>query len=754
MIEKFIRLSRSLYLLRVPLAALCIFPFFAFLALGPLESLLGNLLKGLDAVDCGTLGYTSYLAAIAAGFAGWVIEMRAPERLGIPVPALPEVGSGFRILAPLAPLAILVPALVYSTSPWLAALGAILVGAFLAFLQALLALAIYYLLPRRLVIGQASRGALLSASGLPATAAMLQHTAPAPQVPGAPIPDLVSWMRIRLNRGRLELERQLSNLDSPFYKIPPLLLVSLVLLALSLMRRLILAFTGWLGPGYFKDAQARQRGEPYPEHVLSLSFFLLVFLGYLVTGYLKIRHMGEITEFSTAGYLCITLTLLTTTLSGVTFALDRWMGVATILTLLVGVLLILIPAAGITDHYFEVVSVDPGPAPPARIRLPPGSSRIIVITAAGGGIQAAAWTAAVLAGLDQQIPAFRSSLNAVSGVSGGSVGLMFYLASFPGPSLREGGREAILNRALASSLDELAAGLTYLDVLRVPLSPWRWARLLDRGRALELTFAKRAGLEGVLLSDWAKATSDGLLPTVIFNAVEVETGRPVLFATTRIEPPLEDVGSRSEGSNLPFREGPAGIGVATAVRLSASFPFATPVSRPLYPSGDAATPASSSPPARIHLADGGYYDNYGVTSMAHWLNDALGHTQAPPTDVLFLQIRSFPPEPRSFQLRSLLFQLTAPLTTLLSVREEAQRIRNQEYLRVLQGYWERSNPVVHIHLMQADYRPRESSSCFGSQPPLSWRLRADQQQCILQVWEESRADTVEQVEEFLEPGEE
>ena len=51
-----------------------------------------------------------------------------------------------------------------------------------------------------------------------------------------------------------------------------------------------------------------------------------------------------------------------------------------------------------------------------------------MVTAAGGGIQAAAWTAQVLTGLDEIYgKEFSDSIGVVSSVSGGSVGAMFFL---------------------------------------------------------------------------------------------------------------------------------------------------------------------------------------------------------------------------------------------------------------------------------------------------------------------------------------
>lgn len=513
--------------------------------------------------------------------------------------------------------------------------------------------------------------------------------------------------------------------------------------SLNLLRRLMLWITARLGPGYFEDDEAQSNREPYPEHVLSLSFFIVLFVGYVGIGYLKMTHVGEPTGFTTAAYLCISLTLLTTTLSGITFALDRWLGVASAITVVAVAVILLFPAWGLTDHYFDPGDPVTAPFPAAATLLEDGAPRIFVVAAAGGGIQAAAWTATVLTRLDQAVPQFRGLLRAISGVSGGSVGGMYYLTSFPGSSLSDEKAEAVRQQAMAGSLDEITAGLTFYEVLRIPLASFSRFRLLDRGLAMESTFAARSQLGSVSLADWAAETGPGRRPAIILNSVEVETGWPVLFSTTQIRSSFEQEQLGSEREVNLFRLGPSGIKIPTAVRLSASFPFVTPVARPL---GD----ASETSIGRLHLADGGYYDNFGVTAPAHWLNDALESSSQLPAKVLLLQIRSFPPGHRKHPLRSFLFQYYAPLTTLLSVREEAPRIRNQEYLRVLRGYWKRNGRSVKIQLATIDFLPEEMSRCARREPPLSWRLREDQKECIAEVWNARRSEAIAAVEGFLQ----
>src|SRR5260221_4543975 len=103
--------------------------------------------------------------------------------------------------------------------------------------------------------------------------------------------------------------------------------------------------------------------------------------------------------------------------------------------------------------------------------------------------------------------------------------------------------------------------------------------------------------------------------------------------------------------------------VSTAVRMSASFPYASP-----------AAELPSTPPRRV--VDAGYYDNYGVQVAAGWLGEQRDWLLANTSGVVLVQIRAFPtgrtrwgigPEPpdllvhlaRGFQL------VTSPVQSVL-----------------------------------------------------------------------------------------
>src|SRR5262249_19718185 len=258
-----------------------------------------------------------------------------------------------------------------------------------------------------------------------------------------------------------------------------------------------------------------------------------------------------------------------------------------------------------SDHYFRVFDAAPEqPITPRELIQQGTTHRAIVLATAGGGIQAAGWTAKVIEGLEQYCRGahtgacqadpqiFGKSIRLISSVSGGSVGAMYVVNEY---DPQTGELPAVLGTAFAeatrSSLDDVIWGLVYPDFLRTILYfPFR----LDRGQALEDAWRANAARQPDIrraFAQWRRGTNDGRLPGVIFNATVTETGQRLLLNTAGIE-----VGA----ATLRFNDLGGGryqskdLAIATAARLSSSFTYVTPVAR------------SDEDPR--HMADGGYYD--------------------------------------------------------------------------------------------------------------------------------------------------
>ena len=76
---------------------------------------------------------------------------------------------------------------------------------------------------------------------------------------------------------------------------------------------------------------------------------------------------------------------------------------------------------------------------------------------------------------------------------------------------------------------------------------------------------------------------------------------------------------------------------------------------------------SPSDPMRLHVVDGGYYENTGIGALVAWLNEALTELQGQdrPKQILVITIGAFPPNtnPKYAGRRGAIFQFEAPFLT-------------------------------------------------------------------------------------------
>jgi hypothetical protein len=268
---------------------------------------------------------------------------------------------------------------------------------------------------------------------------------------------------------------------------------------------------------------------------------------------------------------------------------------------------------------------------------------MVLVCASGGGLRAAVWTAAVLCELEEKLAGFPYYVSLVSGASGGMVGAGYYVASLqpPGGKARHssvldakarrsagfGPRTAkdaaSTSRALLDSLadDMLSSvfkGMLFRDLLRFFL-PFRVRH--DRGELLENTWRLNMG------SAWEQSFADlregeqaGWRPSLVYSPMLVEDGRRVLISNLDLENLTTSHGNYVTGDPFYsqsafefFQLFPAAssqLRISAAARMSASFPYFSP-----------ATVLPTNPRRRV--VDAGYFDNYGVTIAANWLEEIL-----------------------------------------------------------------------------------------------------------------------------------
>lgn len=446
-------------------------------------------------------------------------------------------------------------------------------------------------------------------------------------------------------------------------------------------------------------------------------------------------------------YLMILLMNLNWILAFLAFLLDRY---RVPLFLPIAIVCALGARSPLSDHYYSsatLASKSPAPTPYDVLTARRGKP-IIVVATAGGGIQAGAWTDQVLSGLEELSKQwgtpyrFHECLTLVSSVSGGATGSMYFLNLYgPGPdaTFQEQKIPAMQDAVEQSSLNDIGWALAFRDFTRISVPYFDYFstnKLLDRGYMLEQTWRQRGRINAEL-ADWRAGVKEGLRPAVIFNSTIAETGEPLLLSTTGLHekpslPNAHDFYDLYPAKDLP---------VVTAVRLAATFPYATPAARIVPTKHEAA----------YHMIDGGYYDNPGISSLVTWIDEGLEDLAKNaakvdssgtanqktaldplPEHILIIQIRSFPDEgtdPAPVD-RGWFFQAYAPIKGLLSVRTSAQLIRDHRELQGLARIW-------HTAPGQGSLQDRIRFATFtfnGNDAPLSWAMSQKQKEAITYRW--------------------
>lgn len=264
---------------------------------------------------------------------------------------------------------------------------------------------------------------------------------------------------------------------------------------------------------------------------------------------------------------------------------------------------------------------------------------VYVVAAEGGGIYAAFRTATFLATLQGECPRFSHHLFAISSVSGGSVGAAVYSGLME--KVNQGDERFQPNSGCVKQganrggffFNDLAEDILKDDFLSPVLAAFLFPDFLQKFLFFPISqFDRSIALEKSLETSWDRQTGDyharfpqrwidnanplrepfadqwnlkSDVPALFINTTEIETGRGRVFAPFAIK--TSEVSS-FQLSGLKTESDAAGLDVplrlSTAAVISARFPWLTP-------------PGSfhrTAPDTKVHLVDGGYFDNSGVVT--------------------------------------------------------------------------------------------------------------------------------------------
>ena len=480
-------------------------------------------------------------------------------------------------------------------------------------------------------------------------------------------------------------------------------------------------------------------GRIYPAHLLASMAAVGFAALWAITAY--VFYPARLTAASVV-YLYIALLMFVWVFGALSFHLGRWH-----ISPLAALALILLVGYAKLDHRFE-------PAEPATALEPsiepidvaaPAETNLVVVATAGGGIWAAGWTARALEQLMANRPELRHEIRVISSISGGTVGTAYYIDGL----LRAGRATSIATilhdvrvRATASSLEAVAYGFAFSDFPRL-FSGGFYSPHKDRGQLLEEEWARIAAAQIVgedvgkrpqprdgkrRLRSLNTSIRDGTIPAPIFGTTVMEAGQrlmitPITFAPAVRSPTLQEF-LFGTVSATPEPD----VDLWTAARLSATFTYISPPARSWL---------NARATQKEHLIDGGYYDNYGVTSALDWLTPVLiarknGDPRLRFKRVLLVELSGFTePDPEFAKpADGLTTLLTGPtMTAFLALREGVATARNRIDLDRFKHMWNDAlRGQVQIETVKFEPAPNRRPG------PLSWHLSSTEIESLKNEW--------------------
>lgn len=367
-----------------------------------------------------------------------------------------------------------------------------------------------------------------------------------------------------------------------------------------------------------------------------------------------------------------------------------------------------------------------------------GGDPIYLVAAAGGASRAAYWSGVVLTNLENHARLhgreFARNVYAVSGVSGGSLGLAAFVAALDaeraaasdttGP-LAPRPTDFLARDFLAPAVAQMLYSDTIARFLPFPCTA------CDRSRGLEEAWQRDWQRHSPAQPGWfaqpLRAVADvprnagSPLPRMIFNTTTVGDGRLVVQSDLRFVPTdAYDVFDDTLDTARLTRAG--------AVHNSARFTYVSPA---------AAIRHAGSGQVWDFVVDGGYFENSGVAV----LNAMIGKLQAGSEaqrrlarQIVVIVIENDPagsaqwicdpkPQPRSRQL-PIAMELSAPAYALYQTRTARAHAQEAEAIRLLGGC--AAGKVIELRFPEADRKhpDRLAAGLLNEDPPMSWFLNA------------------------------
>lgn len=268
---------------------------------------------------------------------------------------------------------------------------------------------------------------------------------------------------------------------------------------------------------------------------------------------------------------------------------------------------------------------------------------LVMILSEGGGIRAAYWSSSLMTKLSSKLPNLREQILSISGVSGGSFGVVLY--------------EGVQQSSILDKLDNIReiSGQDYLSpIIGTMFTRGIIQTLLpigiesfDHAKIFEKSWEMSSDLFSKPIDTlWQSPHTN---PALILNITRVEDGLPVVISSSSIKGGLTSDLQEILGQEKTFR-------VSTSALLSARFPYVGPAGI-IDQNG---------------YVDGGYFDNTGAYTTYEALMDLyrdspLFYLKNRPI-IIYIK-NGVTTENSKKGINSLFYQWFAPIKTMMQIRD-------------------------------------------------------------------------------------
>jgi hypothetical protein len=373
---------------------------------------------------------------------------------------------------------------------------------------------------------------------------------------------------------------------------------------------------------------------------------------------------------------------------------------------------------------------------------------VVLVAAAGGGLRAAYWAAMALAVAQDTRPEFARHVLAMSGVSGGSLGLATFASLSRDGGLKTGELPCAQDSVARAERPPLTGPYSacvrrfmrddYLaPALAMMLAPDFGQRFFpiplpfaDRSKAIEASWQRsyfdataRTTFASGLVSTTAAFSTDTVSPLLLLNSTHVETGKRYVASRVRTDGVLND--TRDVVALLK-----ADVPLATAVHNSARFTYVSPAGHLDRHDGEELG----------RVVDGGYFENSGLVTLREVYNlvrdEDVRHGRTRRIVMLYLcndpvscdvgPVRDSSTADSVARTRSTLAsELVAPAQAVLDARDARGALALSEMRRALRDDFIQLNVCGRLAIDGADSVSESVATRARERvvsPPLGWSL--------------------------------